>query len=61
LCGFEEQTADELLQNAVETERRGQTVADSTVTGVELQDRGDTCRSSHGLVNDAIVIKESMV
>ena len=37
-------TADELLQNAVETDRSGQTVADSTATGMEVQDRGDTCR-----------------
>jgi len=44
LCGFAEQTADELLQNAVETDRSWQTVADSTATGVEVQDRGDTCR-----------------
>jgi len=37
LCGFAEQTADELLQNAVETDRSGQTVADSTATGMEVQ------------------------
>ena len=37
-------TADELLQNADETDQSGQTVADSTATGMDVQDRGDTCR-----------------